>query len=140
MAQPGLAGGGIGLQATSRGSLHELHLMIFQGFPAPEHASKISVYINTKCLLPYPPKLTQTRHVTCIQEKFPAPWQPQSPRIHHILTSLSGDNTMHVPFTHSSCVFSIPSELQRIADLFICHSYQTGSSQRPTGTARLPQQ
>ena len=51
------------------------------------------------------------------------------------------DHTVRAPLTHGNCArFSIPSELQLMADMFICHSYQTGSSQRPTGTARLPQQ
>ena len=122
------------------GFLHELHFMIFQGFPASEQESKIGVYINTKCLLPYSQKFTQTWPLTCIQENLPAPSQPQSPRGYHISISFSADHTVHAPFTHSNCVPSVPSELQLMADVFICHSYQTGSSQRPTGTARLPQQ
>lgn len=124
----------------ARGFLHELHFMIFQDFPALEQESKIGVYINTKCLLPYSQKFTQTWPLTCIQENLPAPSQPQTPRGYHSLTSLRVDHTMRAPFAHSNCALSIPSELQLMAAVFICHSYQTGFSQRPTGTARVPQQ
>lgn len=103
----------------ARGFLHELHFMIFQGFPAPEQESKIGVYINTKCLLPYSQKFTQTWPLTCIQENRPAPSQPQSPRGYHILTSVRVDHTACVPLARSNCTLSIPSELQLMADVLL---------------------
>lgn len=63
----------------------------------------ISVYINTKCLLTYSQKSTQTWPLTFIQENLSTSSQPQSPRGNPISTSLSSDHTTRTPFTRSIC-------------------------------------
>lgn len=42
----------------AQGSLHELHFIISQGFPALEHESQTGVYISKKRLLPLSQKST----------------------------------------------------------------------------------
>lgn len=95
----------------------------------------ISACINTKCLLTYSQKFTQTRPLVFIQENLSISSQPVSQRQPH--PHLSQQWSHHGHTFHTQHLRSPSCQSFGWWLTFISHAYQTGCRQRPRGTAIL---